>query len=55
MECAGGASLVAPGLDGEHSEPRSLLDLPVSTLEYKCGVIYGGVAEVEIVKKHLFG
>lgn len=54
VECAGGASVVAPGLDGDHSEPKSLLDLPISALEFKCGVIYGGTQEVEIVKKFLF-
>jgi hypothetical protein len=54
VECAGGASCVAPGIDGEHSEPLSLLDIPVSKLEYKCGVAYGSVGEVETFKRFMF-
>lgn len=54
VECAGGASCTAPGPNGEHPEPVSLLDLPVTGLEFKCGVAYGGVEEVAIFKKYLY-
>ena len=54
VECAGGASCVAPGPNGEHPEPISLLDVPISALEFKCGVAYGSTEEVAIFKKYLY-
>ena len=45
---------MAPGLDGEHASPVSLLDIPIAKLEYKCGVAYGSVNEVETFKRILF-
>ncbi len=54
MECAGAASCTAPGPNGEHPEPLSILDLPITGLEFKCGVAYGGVDEVAIFKKYLY-
>ncbi|EWM23906.1 sedoheptulose- -bisphosphatase [Nannochloropsis gaditana] len=54
MECAGAASCTAPGPNGEHPEPISILDLPIMGLEFKCGVAYGGVEEVAIFTKLMY-
>jgi len=54
MECAGAASCTAPGPNGEHPEPMSILDLVITGLEFKCGVAYGGVEEVVIFQKFLY-
>ena len=54
VECAGGASCVAPGPGGEHPEPVSLLDVPISALEFKCGVAYGSTEEVATFQQYLY-
>lgn len=54
VECAGGSSCVAPGPEGEHPDPVSLLDLAISALEVKCGVAYGSTEEVAVFKRYLY-
>jgi len=52
VESAGGTALVGP--DAEHPSPVPLLDLPITKLEYKCGVGYGSKAEMDLFVKFLF-